>query len=216
MKNIFDLAKSNPIFKGIDCSDFKNILDSLQASIFSYNKGDVIMLAGKPRRFGIVLSGTVRVTKEDIDGNLVILADIPAPGIFNEVCVAAGLDYCPHTAYALENCEVVLIDYGNITASHTADSRFQALLLENMLASVANKAVILDQRVEILSKHTIRKKLLCFLELQGRGAKKFTIPYNREEMARYICVDRSALSHELSKMRDEGLIRFQRNEFEIM
>jgi len=75
---------------------------------------------------------------------------------------------------------------------------------------------MLNRTIEILSKRTTRDKLLCFFDYQRGAAKQFAIPFNREEMANYLCVDRSAMSNELCKMRDEGLIRFNRNEFEIL
>ena len=88
--------------------------------------------------------------------------------------------------------------------------------MENMLRSIATKAAMLDKKVEILSKRTLREKIMCFLNAHNGNARKFTIPYNREEMARHLSVDRSALSNELGKMRDEGLIWFNRNEFELL
>ena len=75
---------------------------------------------------------------------------------------------------------------------------------------------MLNQKIALLSKRTIREKLFCLFDLQRGAANKFTVPFNREEMATYLCVDRSALSKELCKMRDEGLIRFKRNIFEIL
>jgi CRP-like cAMP-binding protein len=75
---------------------------------------------------------------------------------------------------------------------------------------------MLNQKLEILSKRTTREKLQAYFDFYRANAKKFTIPYNREELAYYICVDRSALSKELCKMRNEGLIKFHKNKFEIM
>ena len=74
---------------------------------------------------------------------------------------------------------------------------------------------MLNQKIEILSKRTTREKLLSYFDMQRGTAKKFTIPYNREELARYLCIDRSAMSNELCKMRDDGLIVFHKNTFEI-
>jgi len=74
---------------------------------------------------------------------------------------------------------------------------------------------MLNQKIEILSKRTTREKLLSYFDMQRGTAKKFTIPYNREELARYLCIDRSAMSNELCKMRDDGLIGFHKNTFEI-
>ena len=86
----------------------------------------------------------------------------------------------------------------------------------DMLKLVAKKNLMLNRKIEILSKWTTREKLLTFFDMQRGMAKKFTIPYNREELDNYLCVDRSAMSNELSKMRDSGLIRFNRNNFELL
>ena len=81
---------------------------------------------------------------------------------------------------------------------------------------LAQKNLLLNQKIEILSKRTTREKLLSFFDMQRGAAKRFTIPYNREEMARYLCVDRSAMSNELCKMRDEEMIRFHKNVFDVL
>jgi len=216
MKNIFEVAESSPLFNGLRADGIEKKLDCLSAKIVSYKKKDIIMLAGEPRYFGVVLSGVIRVVKEDMDGNAIILTDISAPDIFNEVCVVAGLDYCPHTAHALTDCEVLLMDYKKIENACIDDCQFHRRLFQNLLTSVAKKAVVLDNKVEILSKRTIREKLLCFFDVHGGGKQKFTLPFSHEELARYICVDRSALSNELSKMRDEGLINYNRKDFELL
>jgi len=216
MKNIFEAAKNTPLFDGLDTDSIEKMLDCLSAKVVSYKKKDVIMIAGEPRYFGMVLSGAVRVVKEDMDGNTIILTDISAPDIFNEVCVVAGHDYCPHTAYALEDCVVLLMDYKKIAVTCIKDCQFHRGLLQNLLTSIAKKAVVLDNKVEILSKRTIREKLLCFFDAYRGDKRKFTIPFSHEEMARYLHVDRSALSNELNKMRDEGIINYNRKDFELL
>jgi CRP-like cAMP-binding protein len=85
-----------------------------------------------------------------------------------------------------------------------------------MLKLLAKKNLMLNQKIEILSKRTTKDKLTCYFDFIRGAAKRFTIPFNREELARYLCVDRSAMSSELCKMRDEGLIEFNKNEFFIL
>ena len=111
---------------------------------------------------------------------------------------------------------LVLTGGVKIITSCTAACPFHANLIENMLKLLAHKNLMLNQKIEVLSKRTTKEKLMCFFDYQRGAAKKFTIPFSREEMAHYLCVDRSAMSNELCKMRDEGLIRFNRNEFEII
>jgi CRP-like cAMP-binding protein len=77
---------------------------------------------------------------------------------------------------------------------------------------------MLNQKIEIMTKRSTREKLLAYLaaEAQKAGSGSFTIPYNREELADYLSVDRSAMSAELGRMRDDGLIRFQKNNFTLL
>ena len=219
MKNYFEAAKNSPLFIGLGTGEIEKKLGCLSAKIVRYKKKDIVMLAGGPRYFGVVLSGTLRVVKEDTDGNEIILTDISAPDIFNEVCVVAEIEYCPHTTHALDDSVVLLMDYKKILTLCTAcaeECRFHKGIHQNLLASVAKKAVTLDNKVEILSKRTIREKLLCFFNTYRGGKRKFVLPFSHEELARYIRVDRSALSNELSKMREEGLIKYSRKDFELL
>ncbi len=107
------------------------------------------------------------------------------------------------------------MDYKKIITTCACACHFHARLIENMLRLIARKNLILNQKLEIVSKRTTREKLMCFFDTQRGAAKRFTIPFNREELARYLCVDRSAMSNELCKMRDEGLISFHKNTFEL-
>jgi len=217
MWSFFETIKESPLFEGIGLSDFKKLVSCLPAKAAKYQKNDVILLAGDALNIvGLVLSGSVRVIKEDIEGNETILAEISAVNLFCEVFACAELDYSPITVWASEDCEVLLIDYRKIIETCPSVCPAHLRLNKNLLRAVARKSLLLNQKVEILSKRSIRERLLCFFDMQRGIAKKFTIPYNREEMARYLCVDRSAMSNEIGKLQKEGLIRFNRNTFEIL
>ena len=217
MKKLFETAKSNPLFQKIAFSDFELMLGCLAAKTVCYKKDDVILLSGDTVNFvGLILSGSVKIIKEDIDGRSTILTKLDVSEIFAEVFACAGISQSPVTIQAAEDSEVLYIDYKKIITSCTAACPFHATLIENMLKIVALKNLSLDQKIDILSKRTTREKLMCYFDTQRGTAKKFTLPFNREELALYLCVDRSAMSNELSKMRNEGIIKFNRNEFEIV
>ena len=217
MKKIFDAIKSNPLFNGVAFSDFERMFSCLSARTAKYKKGEIILLSGNTVSFvGLIISGSVKVIKEDMDGRLTILTELLVPDIFGEVFACAGVAHSPVTVEASSDAEILLIDYKKIISTCSSACPFHAKLVENMLGLLANKNLMLNQKIEILSKRTTREKLLCFFDMQRGAAKRFTIPFNREELAHYLCVDRSAMSNELSKMRDEGLIQFQRNEFVIL
>ena len=217
MKKIFEAVKSNPLFEGIAFSDFESMLTCMSAKTVFYRKNDVILLSGDTVNFvGLVLSGSIQVLKEDIDGHVMLLNELGVSEIFGEVFACAGIDHSPVTVRAKEDAEILFIDYRKIIVSCTTACPFHTKLIENMLKLIAVKSLTLNQRIEILSRRTTREKLLTFFDMQRGMAKKFSIPYNREELAQYLCVDRSAMSNELSKMRDDGLIRYNRNEFEFL
>lgn len=217
MKRIFEKVKNNPLFQGIAFSDFESMLSCISARTASYKKDDIILLSGDTVNFiGLILLGDVKVIKEDIDGNITILTELGVSEVFGEVFACAGIDHSPVTVQALEDTEILLIDYKKIILSCSSACPFHAKLIENMLKLLAHKNLALNQKIDILSKRTTREKLMCFFDYQRGAAGRFTIPYNREELAHYLCVDRSAMSNELCKMRDEGLLKFWKNSFEIL
>ena len=216
MKKVFDVAKSSPLFQGIAFSDFEPILHCLSFKTNSYNKDDIILLSGDSVNFvGLILSGGVKIIKEDLVGNISILTRLATSEIFGEIFACAGIYHSPVTVQADEETEILFIDGHKIITSCSKSCHFHARLIKNMLKLLAHKNLMLNQKIDILSKRTTKEKLLCFFDYQRGTAKKFTIPFTREEMAHYLCVDRSAMSNELCKMRDEGLISFNRNKFEM-
>lgn len=216
MKDFFEVAKHNPLFQGIAYSDFEKMLTCLGARTIRYHKDEVILLSGDTISFvGLILQGSVRLIKEDVEGRIAILSEQSVSEVFGEVFACAGISQSPVTILAAEEAEVLFIDYKRIITTCTAACPFHTMLIENMLKLVAVNNLMLSQKIDILSKRTTREKLLQYFEMQRGVAKKFTIPFNREELAHYLCVDRSAMSNELCKMRNEGLIDFHRNEFEL-
>ncbi|MDR2166458.1 MAG: Crp/Fnr family transcriptional regulator [Clostridiales bacterium] len=217
MKKIFEIAKNSPLFHGIAFSDFGRILDCLMTRTADYKKDEIVLLAGNWVNFvGLILSGGVKIVKEDDGGNITLVNKLFAPEIFGEVFACAEIFHSPVTVQAAEDSEILFMDFGKMASSCTNACDCHKRLIKNMLNSLAQKNLSLNQKIDILSKRTTRDKLLCFFEYQRGGAKKFVIPFNREELADFICVDRSAMSRELHKMQNEGIIKFNKNTFEIL
>ena len=217
MKKIFDIAKSNPLFQEIAFHDFEPMLQCLSARTVTYKKDEMILLSGNPVNFmGLILSGSIKILCEDVDGNSTILAKLSVSEVFGEVFAFAEVFHSPVTIVATEETEILFIDCNKIITSCSSACHFHTKFIKNMLKMLAQKSLMLNQKIEILSKRTTRDKLLCLFDQQRGVANKFTLPFNREEMAEYLCVDRSAMSNELCKMRNDGLIRFHRNEFEVL
>ena len=216
MKKIYLAVQHSALWQGVGFSDFESMIRCMEAKTRSYEKGDYVLMTGDVVRYiGVVVSGSVKIIHEAADGNDVILTELAAPELFGEVFACAGIERSPVTVQASEKSEVLFLDYRKVITTCSSACVFHAKLIENMLQLLAQKNLMLNQKIEILSKRTTREKLFAFFDTQRGTAGEFTVPYNREEMARYLCVDRSAMSQELGKMRDEGLIRFRKNTFTI-
>jgi CRP-like cAMP-binding protein len=217
LKKTFEILKNNPLFQDIAFSDFEMMIGCLSGRTITYKKNDIILLSGDTVNFiGFILSGGVKIIREDIDGNSTILSAFGVSETFAEVFACADIKQSPITIQASEDSEIMFIDYKRVITACTSSCVFHTKLIMNMLKLIAHKNILLTQKIEILSKRTTREKLLHFFSMQKVGSNKFTIPFNREELARFLCIDRSAMSNELSKMRNEGLIQFQKNTFELL
>jgi CRP-like cAMP-binding protein len=217
MSIIYEIAKNNSLFQKISFYDFETMINCLSARTVKFQKKAVILLDGDPvEEVGLVLSGSVQVIKEDENGRILLLSELKAADIFGETYACAGVSHSPVSIIAAENAEILFFDYRRIITICSNNCPFHTGLIENMVQLIAKNNLLLNQKIEILSKRTTREKLLFYFDLERGSAKNFTIPFSREELAHYLCVDRSAMSKELGKMRYEGMIRFSKNSFEIL
>ncbi len=219
MIQYYDILKEVALFRGLAKEELEQLLAFLQAKRSGYKNGQILLLAGNSvSKIWIVLSGTVQVIREDALGNKTIIAQLGPGELFAETFVCAGIGHSPVTVQASSACEILLIDYRRIVTGSPSGSAIQSRLIENMLALLARKNLLLNSRIEILSKRTTREKVLSYLERQReqQNSARVTIPFSRQELADFLCVERSALSRELSRMRDDGLLRFEKNQFELL
>ena len=188
----------------------------LGTTIVEYQKGDIVLFAGEEiANVGIVVQGSVKVISDDIKGNSTILTEVGKGDIFCEVFACAGVKISPVTVQTVQDCKIMFMNYSRIINSCSSACVFHNKIVENMLKMVASKTLMLNQKIDILSQRSIRQKVISFLNWQRKDKKWVIVPFTREEMADYLCVDRSALSSELSKMQKEKLISYNKNYFEI-
>lgn len=212
------VLQQNELFSSVAESDLPTLLTCLEAYDRSYEQGEIIVLAGDVlREVGIVLSGVVQLVKEDINGDVHTLQQIPAADMFGLVYACVGVDQMPLSVVAATDVQVMFIDFRRLVTVCQHTCPFHAQLVLNTLEAVARKNIQLRLKLDLLSKRTIRAKLSAYLmhEMEKKGSS-FSIPYNRKQLADYLAADRSAVSKELGKMRDEGIIRFHRNKFAIL
>lgn len=217
MKNHLPFLARVPLFHGIDENELSEMLHCLNAKTAGYQKGEIILLEGQPvSSVGVVLSGQVQIVKEDFSGNRNIMAELGPGSLFAESYACARSASLPVTVVGVAEGEVLWLDYARIVTTCPSACRFHTRLVENMLAILASKNILLSQKIEHVSKRTTREKLLVYLSDQAaHGSGEFDIPFNRQELADYLCVDRSAMSNELAKMQREGILRFRRNHFRL-
>ena len=122
------------------------------------------------------------------------------------------------TFAAAENCCVLFLSFSRVMHTCTHACQFHQTLIENMVRLIARKNRELMRKVEVVSKKTLREKILAYLSIQSQaqGSRTFELPLGRVEWAEYLNADRSALTRELAKMQAEGLIDYHRNTFEIL
>jgi len=219
MKEIFDVLQICPLFDGIKEANLKPMLSCLGAVVRSYEAKESIFSEGdKADKVGIVLFGSVQVVRMDYDGNRSILTKVQSGGIFAESFSFADVKEIPVSVVAEEKTKVLLIDSRKVTSPCANACDFHNRIIHNLLKIMARKNLNFHEKIEITSKKTTREKLLSFLTLQAKhkGRKSFTVPFDRQELADYLGVDRSGLSAEISKLRKEGVINCRKSNFELL
>ena len=219
MKIDSELLSAFPLFTGIKKTDLVPMLECINAHTHTYKKNDYIALTGDTMRYvGVVCGGDVHMATEDIWGNKSLFTVLSAGSLFGENSICAEDTASAVSFRAATNCVILFMPFNRVLHSCTNACAFHHRLIENMVQLIARKNIQLIEKLETVSKKTMREKILTYLSQQARinGNKYFTAPLGRLEMADYLCVDRSALTRELSSMRDEGLIDFDRNTFRLL
>ena len=210
-----DKLKSVGLFSGIETTELETMLKCLSAVIKDVAKDEIILLTGdRPDFVGVVLTGQLHIVSEDYDGNRSLLA-VATPGeVFAEALCCAGVQESPVTVIAGADSSVMLLGFRRLLHTCPNSCAHHTKLIANTLGLIANKTLYLQNRMEIVSLKSVRAKVLRYLEsFIPRQGCSITIPLNRGEMADFLCVDRSALSHELMKMKKDGLIDYRKNKF---
>jgi CRP-like cAMP-binding protein len=218
MKEYINLLTKHPLFNEISEQDIYYLLECLSAKKKSFNKDEVIFEAGdSPEAVGIVMSGSVYVVQEDYWGGRNILSVIGKGGIFSEAFSCADAKALPVSVLSREDSDILLIDCKKILTTCSSACVFHTSLIKNLMKVLANKNIFLTRKMEHITKKTTREKVLSFLSERAvtEGKNTFQIEFNRQELADYLAVDRSALSYTLSRMKAEGLIDYHKNTFRL-
>lgn len=218
MKDFFEILSKCPLFNGMEQSDLNSMIACLDGKTMDVPKGNPVFLEGTPARFaGVVLSGAVQVVREDYYGNRSIMAILQPGELFAEVFSFAGLETMPVSVIASKDSKVLLLDCRRVLTPCTNSCPFHSILLKNLLQGMAQKNLALSQKIRYMSQKSTKEKLMAFLLDQAKQHKstEFVIPYDRQALADYLGVERSAMSAEISKLKKSGQIDTKGSWFRI-
>lgn len=212
------LLQKSPLFDGITTEEIERLLHCLGGRIKRYAKGDFIFHAGTVlRQIGLVVSGKVQVVKEDYWGNRLIFSSMEQGQLFGESYACLPREPLEVSIVSAADCEVLFLDLEHALSVCSCACGFHRRLIRNLMTILAKHNLNLTRKVQHMGQKTTREKLLAYLWSisQKEQSQEFDIPYNRQELADYLAVDRSAMSAELSRMKTEGLLEFHKNHFRL-
>ncbi len=212
------LLQKSPLFDGITTEEIERLLHCLGGRIKRYAKGDFIFHAGTVlRQIGLVVSGKVQVVKEDYWGNRLIFSSMEQGQLFGESYACLPREPLEVSIVSAADCEVLFLDLEHALSVCSCACGFHTRLIRNLMTILAKHNLNLTRKVQHMGQKTTREKLLAYLWSisQKEQSQEFDIPYNRQELADYLAVDRSAMSAELSRMKTEGLLEFHKNHFRL-
>lgn len=219
LEKYFDVLKKCPLFLDISDGELLKMLSCLDARKHSFEKNEYILSEGEPSvEVGILLSGSASISQIDYYGNRTLIGRVSPGEMFAEEFACASVKSLPIDVIADGACEALLINCSHILTPCAAYCGHHQKMIYNMMRDVAKKAIIFHKKIDVTAKRTTRDKLLTYLNYMAKemGSNSFEIPFDRQELADYLEVDRSGLSVEIGKLRREGVIKNKKNHFEIL
>ena len=211
-------VKDSILIKGIKTQELSAMLGCLRGVIKKYDKGETVISEGdKLNKFGLLIEGKLQVVQYDYLGNKSVISVIEPKQIFGEAFAYVNKNSSLDVE-AIEKSKVLFLDSDKLSTPCEHCCTFHKQLVKNLLFIISNKNVNLTQKIECMSKRTTKEKLLTFLSLESikNNSKEFTISLDRQALADYLGVERSAMSAELSKLRKDGIIECEKNWFKLL
>ncbi len=208
-----------PLFAQIPARELSGLLSCLGARMRTCARGRMPLVEGQSAQvFGLVLDGEVEIARTDAAGNRHIIGRVGAGGLYGETFVCAGAQPSPVTVTAVAPAVIVEIHPDRLSNPCAEACVRHQQIIRNLLRILAEKNLVLTQKMDVLTRRTIRSRIAVYLLAEMRRADyyEFTIPFDRSELAEYLSCDRSALSRELSRLRAEGILDYARNRFAVL
>ena len=219
MKKYLNVLKKCLLFSDINEDELIFMLGCLGGKIKRFEKRETVFYEGEPARdVGIVLSGNVQISQIDYYGNRSVLGNVYEGEVFAEAFACAAVSALPVSVIANEQSDIMIIDCSHILHTCERNCAFHQKLIFNLMTDLAKKTITFHERIGLTSKRTTRDKLMAYLTLYAKkcGSNSFSIPFDRQELADYLEVDRSGLSAEISKLRREGVLESERKHFKLL
>ncbi len=219
MKKFIPILKRTKLFAGIADEEINAMLSCLDARLHTYKKGEYVFRQGEHLNYITVpVDGELHIQRDDYWGNRTIINRVATGEMFGEAYIAPESGALLNDVIAVEDSAVIFFDLRRIISVCPSACRFHSLVVQNLFYSISEKNRALVQKLGHISKRTTREKLISYLseEAKRQNSSSFVIPFNRQQLADFLSVDRSAMSNELCKMRDEGLIEFEKNQFRLL
>ena len=218
MEKFIPILKRTKLFAGVGDEDIGSMLSCLGARLCTYKKGEYVLRQGERLSDILVLAeGSLHIQKDDYWGNRSILGHIGVGEIFGEAYTASESGTLLNDVIAVESSAVFFFDVKRVITTCSSACRFHSMVVQNLFFAISEKNRSLVQKLDYLSRRSTREKLISYLseEAKKQNSAYITIPFNRQQVADYLSVDRSAMSNELCKMRDDGLLEFEKNRFKL-
>lgn len=219
MKKYISILQRSQLFAGVGEANIEAMLDCLSANLRDYKKGEYVLREGeRVDNVMLLASGSLNIQKDDFWGNRSIVNHISAGEMFGEAYATPDSIPILNDVIALEDSDVMFFDFRKILTVCSSACKFHTTVVQNLFFAISEKNRQLVQKLGHMSKRTTRDKLISYLSEQAKrnGSSTFSIPFNRQQLADFLCVGRSAMSNELCKMRDDGLLTFDRNTFSLI
>ncbi|MDO5834774.1 MAG: Crp/Fnr family transcriptional regulator [Lachnospiraceae bacterium] len=219
MQKYLPILRSCPFFNGMRDDEILSILHCVQASTVARPRGAYILRAGDTTEvMGLVLSGSVLILREDLWGHRNILSKCTAGDFFGEPYAATSGAVLNVNAVAEDDCALLFLNVKRLLMSCPTACGHHQKLIRNLVSVLANRLLVFNDKITHVSKRSTREKLLSYLSSESvrQASLSFDIPFDRQQLADYLCVDRAAMSVELSKLQKEGILKTKRRHFELI
>ena len=218
MEKYLPILRNSPFFKGLTDNEILSVLHCAEAATVSKERDSYIFRAADTTEvMGLVVSGCVLVIQEDLWGHRNILAKCRTGDFFGETYAANPGAVLNISVVADEDCEIIFLNIRRMLVTCPTACGHHQKLIRNLVSVLADKILILNDKITHVGKRTTRDKLLSYLSAESirHSSLSFDIPFDRQQLADYLCIDRAAMSTEISKLQKEGLIKTNRNHFEL-